>query len=255
MIGERVRDGVLTRLIGKWLKAGVMEQGRHERSETGTPQGGVISPLLANIFLHHVLDQWFEHSLRPGLRARSFMVRYADDVVMVFADKQDAQRCLQQLEERLALYGLELHPDKTRLVAFGKPAKDDSKGEDHFNFLGFTHYWAKSRRGYWVVNRKTAKDRLCRTLVRLGKWLKRHRHEPVRQQHKQLGPKLSGHYSYYGIRGNYRSLLKFYRRVERLWKYWLDRRSQRARMPWAIFRKLLKRFGLPKPRIVHSYAA
>lgn len=177
---QRVSDGVLQRLIGKWLKAGVMEEEPISRPDTGTPQGGVISPLLANIYLHEVLDKWFAEEVRPRLFGHAELVRYADDFVMVFKEEADARRVMSVLKKRFARYGLKLHPDKTRLLAFRSPrSTDDGKRPGSFDFLGFRHHWAKSRKRYWVIKRKTSPDRLSRTLVTIKQWCQRNRHRPV----------------------------------------------------------------------------
>jgi group II intron reverse transcriptase/maturase len=257
-LDRRIRDGVLRRAIDKWLKAGVMEDGVVERAEAGSPQGGVISPLLANIYLHEVLDVWFERMVKPVLRGRAFMVRYADDAVLAFAREDDARRVLEALPKRLAKFGLRLNAAKTRLVPFERPPKwppegPTGAGPGSFNFLGFTHYWAKSRQGNNVVKRKTAKERLRRAIHRASEWCQRHRHLPVRAQWRSLVKKLQGHYAYYGITGNARSLTLLYRNVRKLWRKWLDRRSQRARVSWARYARLLERYPLPQPRIVHPW--
>ncbi|MFW6188753.1 MAG: group II intron reverse transcriptase/maturase [Actinomycetota bacterium] len=254
-LDQRVRDGVLRRTIDKWLKAGVMEAGVLSRPEEGTPQGGVISPLLANVYLHHVLDRWFREQVRPRLRGRAFLVRYADDLVIACAREDDARRVLEVLPKRLRRYGLSLHPTKTRLVRFERPR--DGQGPEggaesgSFDFLGFTHFWSRSRRGAWVVKRKTAKDRLRRAVKRVSVWCRQNRHRPVAWQHEQLTRKLLGHYGYYGITPNHAALARYLRQVERTWQKWLHRRSQRKAMPWERFRRLLERYPLPRPRIVH----
>jgi len=252
-LDRRVRDGVLRRTIDKWLKAGVLEGGRVTRPETGTPQGGVISPLLANIYLHEVMDCWFRDEVQPRLGGRSFMVRYADDLVIVCEREGDARRVLEVLPKRFGKYGLELHPEKTRLVWFGRPkTEDDEPGPGSFDFLGFTHHWGKSRTGKWVVKRKTAGSRLSRALKAVRTWLRSHRHMKVAEQHRMLSRKLQGHYAYYGITGNARALGSFLRQVEREWRKWLSRRSQRAALPWERFSQILSRYRLPPIRVVHS---
>jgi RNA-directed DNA polymerase len=255
ILHQRVRDGVLLRLIGKWLKAGVLTGGGVIHPHTGTPQGGVISPLLANIYLHEVLDTWFERRARPRLKGRAHLVRYADDAVMIFVQEEDARRVMNALPARVESYGLHLHPEKTRLVEFRPPRDGPSgprKGGRSFDFLGFTHYWARSRRGYWVIQRKTAKDRLSRAVRAANDWCRRHRHLPVKQQHRTLCKKLRGHFSYYGITGNSIALVRFDYQVRRIWRKWLDRRSQRRVMTWDRFVRLLERYPLPPPRPVHS---
>jgi len=198
---QRVRDGVLRRAIDKWLKAGVMEEGRLSRSKFGTPQGGVVSPLLANIYLHHVLDVWFEKEVKPRLRGACFLVRYADDVVIFIQDEVEAQRVMDALPKRLGRFGLTMHPEKSKLVRFRQPKPrwhsdhddDDLKSLGTFDFLGFTHYWGRSRKGRRTLQRKTAKDRLCRAIMRIDTWCRANRHLPWRDQHRQLALKLRGH--------------------------------------------------------------
>ena len=254
-LDRRVRDGVLRRTIDKWLKAGVMEEGRVHHPDSGTPQGGVISPLLANLYLHEVADRWFEETVRSHLQGRAFMIRYADDMVFVFESERDAQRVAEVLPKRFGRFGLRLHPEKTRLVRFRRPTDRDPgpQGPRSFDFLGFTHHWGRSRRGGWVVKRRTAHRRQTSALKSLRLWCKRHRHQKVKWQRQKLAQKLRGHYAYYGITGNAGSLGAFYCNVERIWRTWLNRRSQKAGMTWGRFTRLLRHHPLPKPRIVHSY--
>ena len=255
-LDRRVRDGVIRRVIGKWLQAGVLEEGSVRHPATGTPQGGVISPLLANLYLHEVVDRWFEEEVKPRLGGRAVLFRYADDFVIVFASERDARRVEAVLAKRLLRFGLRLHPEKTRLVRFhapgGKGKPPEPEGPGTFTFLGFTHYWGKSRKGSWVVKRKTATDRFTRSLSRVRQWCRRWRHEPVPWQQRQLSRSLRGHYAYYGITGNYRALSNFYRQVTREWRKWLNRRSQKAKMIWERFNRLLVTYPLPRPRIVHA---
>jgi RNA-directed DNA polymerase len=258
VLSQRVRDGVLNRLIGKWLKAGVMEEGAVRYPDTGTPQGGVISPLLANIYLHEVLDVWWERDVKPRLRGRAELVRYADDFVMVLETEEDARRVADVLPKRFEKYGLRLHPEKTRLVRFKRPGSRPppsggaGSGPTSFDLLGFTHFWATSRKGNWVVKRKTAKDRLSRTLHRISMWCRRHRHLPVADQHAALARQLRGHDAYYGITGNARALVNLRQWVRRIWQKWLDRRSWHARMNWERMNRLLAVLPLPPARVVHS---
>jgi len=258
IVRKRVRDGTLLRLIDKWLKAGVMEDGTIEYPRAGTPQGGCVSPILANIYLHEVLDEWFMRQVAPRLVGRAHLIRYADDVVIIFAEERDAQRVLDVLPKRLAKYSLTLHPEKTRLVDFRRPDKraEASPGNGGarsrpgtFDLLGFTHYWARSRKGYWVVKQKTAKDRLRRALKRVADWCRRHRHQPVREQWTALKRKVLGHFGYFGITGNYQALHNFWRRVIGAWRVWLSRRSQRAWISWEGMNRLLERYPLPQPRL------
>ncbi len=254
-LGRRVRDGVVRRAIDKWLKAGVMEDGAVHYPERGTPQGGVISPLLSNLYLHHVLDLWFEHDVQPRLRGRAVAVRFADDAVLAFEREEDARRVLAVLGKRFAKYGLRLHPEKTRLVDFRSPPRRPPGGtqrERSFALLGFTHHWGRSQKGRWVVQRKTAKDRLMRAMRAFGEWCRRHRHLPVAEQWAALRRKLLGHYAYYGITGNYRALARLYWWVRATWYRWLCRRS-RARLSWDRFLSLChQRYPLPRPQIVQS---
>jgi group II intron reverse transcriptase/maturase len=213
---HRVRDGVLTRLIGKWLHAGVLEDGAVTFPAAGSPQGGVISPVLSNIFLHYVLDDWFEREVRPRMRGRAFLIRYADDLVIGFTEEGDARRVLAVLPQRFGKYGLTLHPDKTRLVPFREPPPAaHGKGTGSatppgtFPLLGFTHYWGRSRRGTWVVKRKTASSRLSRAMRSIAPWCRLNRHRPIGEPQHTLGQKLRGHFAYYGITGNRHSLAWF----------------------------------------------
>jgi RNA-directed DNA polymerase len=253
LLRHRVHDGVLLRLIGKWLNAGVLEDGSVSYPEAGTPQGGVISPMLANIFLHEVLDAWFDREVKPRLAGKAVLFRYADDAVFLFADETDAQRVMDVLPKRLGKYGLELHPDKTRLVDFRRPDRfpptGGSGGPGTFDLLGFTHYWGKARSGKWIVKRRTAKDRFRRALKRVAEWCREHRHDRVRAQQKALGQKLRGHFGYFGIRGNFDAIARFLHEVEAVWRKWLNRRSQHASMPWPRMLRLLERYPLPQPRI------
>lgn len=254
-LGRRVRDRTIRRAVGKWLNAGVMEDGAVRRSERGTPQGGVISPLLSNLYLHHVLDEWFERDVKPRLRGRAFMVRFADDAVLAFEREEDARRAYAVLGERFAEYGLRLHPDKTRLVDFRSPPRRTPGGtqrERSFALLGFTHYWGRSRKRRWTVKRKTAQDRLARAMRAVGDWCRRNRHQPVAVQWEALRRKLLGHYAYYGITGNYPALARFHWWVRATWYKWLCRRSPRTRMTWDRFLRLCRRCPLPRPRVVQS---
>jgi len=258
-LDQRVRDGVLRRTIDKWLKAGVMEDGAVSFPDSGSPQGGVISPLLANVYLHEVLDDWFEKQVRPRLAGRAVLIRYADDAVIAFSSEEDARRVMDVLPKRFGKYGLTLHPEKTRLVPFRRPStpgggkRGDRPGT--FDLLGFTHHWGRSYRGFLVVKRQTARSRLRRALVQVTLWCRANRHLPVVEQQRSLNLKLRGHYGYYGITGNFRALKGFRNEVVRSWRRWLDRRSQRARMNWTRFKALLQRYPLSPPRVVQSVYA
>lgn len=248
ILRKRVRDGVVRRLIGKWLNAGVLEDGRLTYSEVGVPQGGVISPLISNIYLHEVLDTWFAETVVPRMRGRAFMIRYADDAVLAFEYLEDAERVYKVLPLRFARYGLTLHADKTRLLDFRRGSRDRGS----FDFLGFSHFWAKSRKGFHVIKQKTAKKRVARAMKAMNQWLRTVRHWPISTQHKILCMKLRGHFNYYGITGNSEALSGFLFRVTQMWLKWLRRRSRKARRTWEWFRALLVRFPLPKPTPVHS---
>lgn len=245
----RVVDGVLLRLIGKWIHAGVLERGAITRPRSGTPQGGVISPLLANIFLHTVLDDWFEREVKPRLVGKGRLVRYADDAVLLFEHEADATRVLSVLSKRFESFGLALHPEKTRTVAFRRPDRLRSGEPQTFDLLGFTHFWGRSRTGKWLVHRRTAKDRFRRALSNIEAYCKRCRHEPLRVQQRALGRMLTGHYAYFGITNNARSLVRLHHEVERVWRKWLNRRSQRARMNWERFQRVKERYPLPQAHV------
>jgi group II intron reverse transcriptase/maturase len=256
---QRIRDGVVLRLIGKWLNAGVMEDGAIAYPESGSPQGGVISPLLANVYLHYVLDEWFAREVQPRLKGRAYLVRYADDFVIGFTDSEDARRVRDVLPKRFGKYGLTIHPDKTRQVPFRKPTDDreppDSAGTSRpgtFDFLGFTHFWARSRKGNWILKRKTAASRFTRAVRTIAQWCRSHRHDPVREQHTTLCQKLRGHYAYYGITGNSFAIARFRYEVLRLWRKWLLRRRRAWRGTFDWFGRLLQRYPLPSAVAVHS---
>jgi len=258
-LDQRVRDGVLRRAIGKWLNAGVLEEGAITRSDTGTPQGGVISPLLANVYLHEVLDKWFEDVVKPRMSGRVVLIRYADDFVIAASSEPDARRIMDVLPKRFGKFGLTVHPEKTRLVSFRRPPhqlSDPGPGGGErpgaFDLLGFTHFWARSRKGTWVVKRKTAQTRLSRALRAVNEWCRANRHRPIVAQHASLSKKVRGHCAYYGITGNSQALVAFRDRLTELWRRWLDRRSPRARMCWHKFRELLAKYPLPRARAIHS---
>ena len=253
-VRQRVRDGVILRLIGKWLKAGVMEAGSVSYPTSGTPQGGVISPLLANVYLHEVLDKWIAQRVAPRLRGRVVLVRYADDFVLLFEQESDARRVYAALPDRFEEHGLRLHPDKTRLMKFKQPnVWDTEKPKVSFDFLGFTHTWAKSLSGrFWVLTRQTASDRISRSLRQINQWCRVNRHRPIRVQHRLLSAKLRGHDAYYGITGNFRRLRSYHDSVRSIWRKWLDRRCRKRAMLWERFDQILKAHPLPPARIVHA---
>lgn len=253
-LDERVTDGVVRRAIDKWLKAGVLESGEVTHPDEGTPQGGVISPILANVYLHEVLDEWFEKDVKPRLRGRAFLIRYADDFVIAFQLEADARRVMDVLPKRFGKYGLTLHPDKTRLVKFTRPGRDGpgARGPGSFDLLGLTHHWGRSRRGTSVIVRRTMRSRLTRALQKIRAWCRCNRHLSIAEQCAAIGAKMRGHFGYYGITGNFAALQRFALEVEKAWFKWLCRRSQRAAMTWERYRKLLAYHQLPRPRIVHG---
>lgn len=258
-LDRRVTDGVVRWMIDKWLKAGVLEGSSLRQSTEGTPQGGVISPLLANIYLHYVLDEWFETVAQARLKGRCVLVRYADDLVMAFEDHLAAKRMLAVLGKRLGRYGLTLHPDKTRFIdfRFKRPggACHPATNGTAFDFLGFTHVWGMSRNGKNVVRQVTAKTRFARALLAVTTWCRRNRHLAFRVQHARLSAMLRGHFGYYGITGNGRRIRWYLHQVERIWKKWLSRRGRHGTFLWSRLRELLSRHPLPRAQIIHQYAA
>jgi len=247
MLRLRINDSALVRLIRKWLRAGILEEdGRVLHPATGTPQGGIISPMLANIYLHYALDLWFEKVVKIRCTGRAGMIRYADDFVCAFEHESEARACLDALRTRLGKFGLELAEEKTRLVRF---SKYDDGNNGSFEFLGFAFHWEKSRNGYPVVKRRTSPSRLRQSLRKLTKWLKENRHGPLRVLMKRLNAKLRGYWNYYGVVGNYRSLAKFFYLAKRLLFKWLNRRSQRRSYRWSGFTRMCANLGLASPRI------
>jgi len=264
-VSQRIRDGVIRRLIGKWLNAGVMEDGNITYSDEGTPQGGVISPLLANIYLPYVLDEWFEQTVKPLMRGKCRLIRFADDFAIVFQRKYDADRVMAVISKRFGKYSLTVHPEKTKRIDFRSPIHSDrhrenaSKDDENrgnkpetFDLLGFTHDWGKTRKGGWAVKRKTMKSRLARSIQSISPWCRKNMHKPVREPWEELKAKVRGHDAYYGITGNFRFIGGFRYLVERRWKEWLNRRNRENSMTWKEFSLLLKRYPWPPPKIVHS---
>jgi RNA-directed DNA polymerase len=258
MIEKRVNDGSVLRLIQKWIKVGVIEDGKLLVSETGTGQGQPISPLLANLYLHYVLDEWFEEVVKPRLKGEAHEIRFADDAILCFQHKEDAEKVLSVLPKRFEKYGLTLHPEKTRLIEFGRyaarNAKEQGKKPETFNFLGFTHICARSRKGKFTVHVKTIAKRLRRGLKAVADWCQQHRHDPVDEQQKTLNAKLRGHYQYYGRPTNYGSIWQFYRRVRCIWREGLGRRTRGHGMTWERFEEILRQHPLVPPRIMYSWA-
>jgi RNA-directed DNA polymerase len=245
-LDKRVRDGVIRRQIDKWLKAGVMEEGKMRKTIKGTPQGGIISPLLSNIYLHEVLDEWYE-SIKPQLVGESFLVRYADDWIMGFEREEDAIRVMKVIFQRFMKYGLTLHPGKTRLVKL-----DQSTRGGTFNFLGFTHYWGTSKKGNKVLKRKTSHKSFSKSVKAVSLWIKEKRHYKLEVLIGQLNLKLRGHYSYFGITFNSSGISRFYEIIKRVLFKWINRRGGK-RISWESFSSLISRLHLLKPYIVHSY--
>ena len=253
MIEKRVCDGSMLRLIRKWIRVGVMEEGRLLVSETGTGQGQTISPLLANIYLHYVLDEWFENEGKPRMRGEAHEIRFADDAVLGFQYKEDAERVMEVLPKRFAKYGLTIHPEKTRLLEFGRYAEEKAKRQGEkpatFDFLGYTHVCARSRRGKFTVHVRTMKKRLRRSLKAIAEWCQENRHMPVGEQQKTLNAKLRGHYQYYGRPTNYRSNWRFFREVRHIWLKWLGRRTRGNGMTWEKYAAILRKHPLWLARI------
>lgn len=254
-IEKRVKDGGILRLIGKWLNAGIVENDIVSYPDKGSPQGGVVSPLLANIYLHYVLDEWFIKEVKPRMRGRCFLIRFADDSLIGCECEEDAQRIMKVLPKRFARFGLTLHPEKTKLFEFSKPKswQRSEKGLNTLDFLGLTHYWTRSRNGNWVIKRQTQRKRQSRFMSRLWQWCKAHRHDPLQEQHSLLHSKLHGYYQYFGIRSNYKALEAVYEHAIEAWRHWLSRCSQKSYISCSDFNKgILSDYALPKPRIVHA---
>lgn len=246
MLAERIDDKALLQLIGKWLKAGVLDtNGEVIHPAAGTPQGGIVSPILANIYLHYCLDEWFQHVVKKHCRGEACLIRYADDFVCAFERKGDAERFYQVLGKRLEKFGLELSAEKTRVIAFDR---GQSKPEG-FEFLGFEFRWGQDRQGKAHVERRTSRKKLRSSLDRFTEWCRQKRHCPVKDWFKELKPKLQGYYNYYGVSGNYASLQQFFEEAMQILRKWLNRRSQRKSYSWEGFRALIEHFQVPRPRI------
>ncbi len=247
MVRQRVNDGGIIRLIGKWLKAGVMEGHELSYPDEGTPQGAVISPVLSNIFLHYVLDDWCVKEVIPRIKGCCFIIRWADDFILGFEYEKDAQKVLGVLPKRFDKFDLTLHPKKTKLIRFSK--RVSGKGNGTFDFLGFTFYYSRSLKGYNVIKKKTARRRVSRFMRRIWQWCKKNRHKPMAEQYDILRSKLRGFYQYYGVRGNHKALTVVYRHAKVAWRRWLSCRSHKGKV-W--FKDLQKIHPLPTPRIVHN---
>ena len=254
VLRKRVNEGRMLRLIGQWLRAGVRERGALTQPETGVVQGGVSSPVLANVFLHHGLDAWFEREVQPRMGGRCVLIRFADDFVIGGQREADARKSMAVLPKRFARFGLTMHPTKTTLLAFRNPEAHQGadRGNGTCTFLGLTHYWTQSRQGFWGMKRRTARKRLRRTTQSLWWWCRNHRQAPLHYQYQMLGAKLRGHCQSYGIRGNVRLLEEVRHHAEKAWRYWLSRRSGTRSVGWEKFEKRLQTDVLPTPRMVHT---
>ncbi len=250
-LARRVNDGVVRKMIDKWMKAGILEDGQVSYPKEGTPQGGIISPLLSNIYLHYVLDEWFSEQIQPLLKGDSFIVRYADDFILGFANKQDARRVMEVLPKRFGKYKLSLHADKTRLIDLDC---ERGEGDRSFDFLGFTHYKGKSRKGKLVLKRKTSKKKFTKAITQTADWIKHNRHRRIKDLITELNVKMRGHFAYYGITFNSKGIYSFYEQVKRILYKWLNRRGGKPKWKWENFVSLIMKWlPLERPRIYHSY--
>jgi RNA-directed DNA polymerase len=251
MLGIRVADGSLMRLIGKCLHVGVLDGETMVEPELGSAQGSVLSPMLGNVYLHYVLDLWFETEVKSRLQGEATLLRYCDDFIIAFEREDDARRVVAVLDKRMGRFGLALHPDKTRLLPFWRPpmSQQSGKGPATFDFLGFTFYWARTRKGHWRMACKTRRASLRRAKTSIYDWCRRHRHWPIKAQHAALHRRLRGHFNYFGVSGNYNSMMRLVEDVKRSWYKWLRRRSQRTRLNWERFSDMLRWWPLPRPRI------
>jgi len=246
MLAERIDDKALLQLIRKWLKAGVLDtNGEVIHPAAGTPQGGIVSPILANIYLHYCLDEWFQHVVKKHCRGEACLIRYADDFVCAFEREGDAERFYQVLGKRLEKFGLELSAEKTRVIAFDRGQSE----QEGFEFLGFEFRWGQDRQGKAHVKRRTSRKKLRSSLDRFTEWCRQKRHCPVKDWFKELKPKLQGYYNYYGVSGNHASLQQFFGEAMQILRKWLNRRSQRKSYSWEGFRQLIEHFQVPRPRI------
>lgn len=254
---QRIADPSFLRLIVRFLKAGVMDQGQYQASEKGTPQGGILSPVLSNIYLHYVLDLWFAKQMKKQLRGHAAEVRFADDFILCVEYEAEAKHILEQLRERLKKFGLELAEDKTRCIAFGRRATEQARQRHEkpatFDFLGFTHFGDKTRKGQFKVGRHTNRKKLRNKLKEINQWLKAVRNQaPMQAWWPILRAKLVGHYRYFGVSGNLTSLQRFHWRVLQMTYKWINRRSQKRSYTREGFSQLLKHYTLPQPRIYHN---
>ena len=250
LLSLRIADQSLLRLIKKWLKAGVLDtNGKVIHPASGTPQGGIISPMLANVYLHYALDQWFQEVVKTHTKGEACLIRYADDFVCAFEHEEDAQSFFKALEYRLEKYSLALAADKTRIISF---SRGQGRGGERFDFLGFEFRWDKDRAGKPHVTRRTSRKKLRNSIVNFTVWCKQNRNVRVGALFPRLNLKLRGYYNYYGVRGNIEGLSEFYGRAMEILQKWLNRRSQRRSMNWQGFNDLLKHFEVPRPRITEK---
>jgi RNA-directed DNA polymerase len=256
-VEHRVGDPRILNLIRRWLKAGVLEDGKLQHNEAGTPQGGPVSVLLSNIYLHYVLDLWFEKVVKPRLKGEAYLVRYIDDFLVCFQYRDDAIRFQNVIKKRLRKFSLELEPTKTRLVEFGRfavrHAKEKGRKQETIYFLGFTHFCTHNRKGNFMIGRKTEKTRFRRSVVKLCDLMREIRHWSLKDQAKEINLVLRGHYAYYGIGGNYKSLVKIYNITERYWRRMLSSRSRKNNITWIKFQAIKELFPLQRPKIVLPY--
>jgi len=252
MLRERIADESLLRLIGKCLHVGILDGAEFSTPDRGTVQGSSLSPLLGNVFLHHVLDLWLEREIRLLLQGKMEVIRYADDFVICLEQESDARKLMTALGKRFERFGLALHPDKTRIFKFSRPRNGEKKARDGntpFDFLGFTVHFRRSHTGIWAVCFATRKARQQRTFRSLADWCRSHRHLPIKAQHASLCRKLTGHYNYFAVRGNNRRIAALHHKVQAVWFKWLRRRSQRTRITWPRFVDMMKTYPLPAPTI------
>ena len=249
-VARRVNDGVINKMIDKWMKAGILEEGQVIYPTEGTPQGGIISPILSNIYLHYVLDEWFSGEIQPLLKGHSFMVRYADDFILGFSDKQEAMRVMEVLPKRFGKYKLNLHPEKTKLIDL---ESESGKGERSFDFLGFTHYKSEGRKGKPVMKRKTSKKKLTKAITQTEEWIKENRHRKLKELMRELNVKMRGHYNYYGIIFNHKGIHRFYIEIRNRLHKWLNRRGGKTVWTWDKFFLLINKWSpLLSPKLYHG---
>lgn len=251
LLEKRVKDGSIKRLIGKWLKAGVVDGKSMSYTDKGSPQGGVISPMIANIYLHYVIDKWMVEDIAPRMSGAIEIARFADDFIIGFESKEDAERVYKVLPKRLEKYKLTIHPEKTHLVRF-KEGNRKGMNSRTFTFLGFTHYWGKTRYGGWTIKRRTKRVKISNTIKKIDQWCRKVRHIPLADQHRILSQKLGGHYQYFAIRCNFKQLLRVFNSAVHSWFKWLNRRGQKKSYCWDSFSLLLRGFPLPFPKIIHK---